>query len=82
MDLKSLRQAIDAIDARILGLLNKRAKVILDIGKIKSRSMKSIYVPEREKNVYDKLVSMNRGPLPNSSLKSIYREVMSSALAM
>lgn len=82
MDLKRLRQAIDAIDSRILGLLNKRAKLILDVGKLKQKTMKSVYVPEREKDVYDKLVAKNRGPLSNAALKSIYREVMSSALAM
>jgi chorismate mutase/prephenate dehydratase len=82
MDLKSLRQAIDGIDAGILALLNRRSKLILDIGKIKKRTMRSVYVPEREKDVYDRLVAKNRGPLPNESLKAIYREVMSSALRM
>jgi chorismate mutase domain of proteobacterial P-protein, clade 2 len=82
MDLKSLRQAIDSIDVRVLNLLNKRTKLILEVGKIKKKSMKSIYVPEREKDVYDKLVSKNKGPIPNDTLKAIYREVMSGALGM
>jgi chorismate mutase/prephenate dehydratase len=82
MDLKSLRRKIDSIDAGIVALLNKRTRVILDIGKAKKRSMRSIYVPEREKDVYDNVVSGNKGPMPRESLKSIYREIMSSALRM
>lgn len=82
MNLKNLRKAIDSIDGRILKLLNKRAKVILEVAKIKGRTKSSIYVPDREKNVYENLVSKNKGPLSNDSLKAIFREVMSSALQL
>jgi chorismate mutase/prephenate dehydratase len=82
MDLKKLRHNIDAIDAKVLSLLNKRAEVILDVVKIKGKLKESIYVPDREKDVYKKLVSKNRGPLSNEAVKAIYREVMSSALQL
>ena len=82
MGLKNLRQEIDSIDARIVGLLNKRAKIILDVGKVKRRSNKPVYVPEREKAVYDKLVAANKGPMPNESLKAVFREVMSGSLQL
>lgn len=82
MDLKSLRQAIDSIDAKIVALLNKRAKIILNVGTLKRKSKKSIYAPEREKDVYDKLVAANKGPMPNDSLKAIFREVMSGSLQL
>jgi len=62
--------------------LNKRADVILKIGKIKARKKESIYVPAREKDVYRKLISKNKGPIPNESVKAIFREVMSSALRL
>jgi len=52
----------------------------LEIGKIKSRSKESIYVPDRESEVYKRLAENNKGPLPNSAIQAIYREVMSSAL--
>lgn len=82
MDLKALRKAIDSIDFRILKLLNERAKVTLKIGKIKSGSKESIYVPDRESQVYKRLADNNKGPLANDSLQAIYREVMSSALSL
>jgi chorismate mutase/prephenate dehydratase len=82
MELKSLRQAIDRIDSSIVALLNRRARIILDIGRLKHASKKSVYVPEREKDVYDKLVLSNRGPMPNDSLKAIFREVMSASFQL
>ena len=82
MNLKGLRKKIDAIDSEMLKLLNKRAEVILDVGRIKRRSKSAIYVPEREKDVYDRLLAKNRGPMLNGALKAIFREVMSSALSL
>ena len=82
MDLKSLRKRIDEIDSDILKLLNKRAEVILQIGRIKGRSKDPVYVPDREQDVYRKLLSHNSGPLSNESLKAIFREVMSGSLQL
>jgi chorismate mutase/prephenate dehydratase len=82
MDLKSLRQAIDSIDVKIVALLNRRAKIILDVGALKKQAKKAIYVPERERDVYDKLVAANKGPMPNESLKAIFREVMSCSFQL
>ena len=82
IDLKSLRIAIDSIDSKILKLLNERAKITLKIGSIKSKNRESIYVPNRESEVYKRLVENNKGPLSNESIQAIYREVMSSALSL
>mgnify|MGYP001566454341 CR=1 FL=1 len=82
MTIEKLRRKIDLLDARILGLLNDRAKVSLDIGKAKKTTGRSVYVPEREKDVYEKLASNNKGPLTAASLRAIFREVMSSSLSL
>lgn len=82
MDLKKLRKAIDFLDSQILKLLNKRTEIILEVGKIKQKAKKSVYVPEREKDVYTGLVSKNKGPISNDSLKAIFREVMSASLQL
>ncbi len=82
MDLRDLRKKIDSIDANILKLLNDRVSIILDVGKAKRRARSAIYVPEREKDVYDKLVAKNKGPLSNDALKAIFREVMSGSLSL
>ena len=82
MSLKNLRRQIDGIDKKIIGLLNKRAGISSDIGKIKRRSGKSLYSPEREREVLRKIENLNRGPLPPKALQAVYREIMSSSLSI
>ena len=82
MSLKKLRVSIDSIDSKILKLLNERALGTLRVGGLRSRRTESIYVPERESEVYKKLAQNNDGPLPNAALEAIYREIMSSALGL
>lgn len=80
MNLKTLRKKVDALDSRILELLNERARLSLAIGKAKSKTMASIYSPDREKEIYGRLTLNNKGPLSGTSLKAIYREIMSGSL--
>ncbi len=82
MKIIEIRKKIDDLDKKIVGLLNKRAELITNIGSIKKKSNKSIYVPERECEVYRKIKSYNKGPIPGEYLKHIYREIMSSSLAL
>ena len=80
--LSKLRERIDNIDEDILRLLNERAKVTLDIGKIKAKNKASVYVPNRERQIYEHISRINKGPLSNNSLNAIYREIMSASLAL
>jgi chorismate mutase/prephenate dehydratase len=82
MTLESLRKKIDEIDAGLVRLLNKRTSHALEIGKLKKKNGKGIYVPAREKAVLARVTSLNKGPLTNKSIRAIYREIMSSALAL
>lgn len=82
MNLKALRKTVDRIDLHILELLNKRANIILDIGKVKGKTKAPVYVPDREKSVYKNILSRNKGPISGESLKAIFREVMSSSLRL
>lgn len=82
MSLKELRQKIDELDRRIVQLLNDRTSLVLKIGKLKTEEGQATYVPERETEIYQKIEQLADGPLPKEALKSIYREVMSAALAL
>lgn len=82
MKLNKLRSQIDATDNQIVSLLNRRAKIILDIGTFKSRSGASVYCPEREREVLKKVSQANKGPMSKEALESIYREIMSGSLAL
>lgn len=80
--IKGLRGRIDAVDSRILALLNKRTGYVLKVGKAKSLGNRDYYAPERERAVIARLTSFNRGPFPNDALKSVYREIMSASLSL
>jgi chorismate mutase/prephenate dehydratase len=80
--LDSLRQKIDSLDAQIVDLLNQRALVVVDIGKIKQQTNAPIYAPDREKIVLEKVRSLNNGPLPDRCLEAVYRELMSGSFAL
>ncbi len=82
MKISKLRKTVDAIDSRLLNLLNERAKVILGIGALKAKTNGAVYVPEREKEVYKKLSAKNIGPLSQDSIKAIFREIMSGSFAL
>ena len=82
MDIKNLRKRVDALDAKIVGLLNERAAITLSIGKEKIKNNQPIYVPGREKEVFKRVKGLNKGPMRPEAFESIYREVMSASLAL
>lgn len=83
--LQPLRQKIDDLDHRIVELLNARARIVVDIGKVKHQSGAPIYAPDREKIVLERIRRANKevgGPLPDTCLEAIYRELMSGSFAL
>ena len=80
--LETLRKQIDQLDAQIVQLLNARARVVVDIGKIKQSQGDPIYAPDREKVVLEKVRELNQGPLPDRCLDAVYRELMSGSFAL
>ncbi|MDE2584864.1 MAG: prephenate dehydratase [Betaproteobacteria bacterium] len=83
-ELSVVRQEIDAIDAELLQLLNRRAGCAKKVGEIKSRHGEAgfIYRPEREAQVLRRIQDLNQGPLPTESVTWFFREVMSACLSL
>ncbi|HEX8340315.1 MAG TPA: prephenate dehydratase [Tepidisphaeraceae bacterium] len=80
--LEDLRRQIDALDGQLVETLNARARVVVEIGKLKQQQNLSIYAPDREKAVFEKVRKLNAGPLPNRCLEAVYRELMSGSFAL
>jgi chorismate mutase/prephenate dehydratase len=80
--LDKLRGKIDAIDAKLVRLLNQRTQHVLKIGEIKRTGGQEIYAPDREEAVLSRIVAKNTGPITNESLRAIYREIMSGSLSL
>ena len=79
MSLEDLRKQIDKIDSKLIELLNERARIVVEVGKIKSQMDGPIYAPDREKEVLAKVAKANKGPLPDKTLQAVWRELMSGS---
>ena len=82
MELGPIREKIDALDRRLVVLLNERLALAAEIGRVKRNAGGQIYVAEREDAVLRKVTSQNNGPIRNEALRAIYREIMSAAIAL
>lgn len=81
-ELSAIRTKIDAIDERVVQLLNDRLKLAQRVGQLKHSARSRIYVAEREADVFRRVAAANQGPLKPAALQAIYREIMSAALAL
>jgi chorismate mutase/prephenate dehydratase len=82
MSLEELRKKIDELDHQLVKLLNERARVVVEIGKLKTRTDKPVYSPDREKEVFARIAEANEGPLPDRCLIAIWRELMSGSFVL
>ena len=77
-DLNELRKNIDALDDKIVKLINKRAVFGQKVAAIKKRDNKPIYYPAREIEIQKRVAKQNPGPLSDNALKAVFREIFSA----
>ena len=82
MRIADLRAKIDEIDTQILQLLNRRAELAIEVGRIKAEQQLTVHVPQREEEIYARLAAANPGPFPSQALRPVYREVISACLSL
>ncbi len=82
--LEELRARIDAIDERVIALVNERAECALKIGRVKQLAHEAapFYQPAREAQVLRRVIARNGGPVADEAMARLFREVMSVCLAL
>lgn len=75
-----LRSEIDDINLQILELLNKRASVGSEIGKLQAAHGSQIYDPQRESQMLTVLQMANEGPFSNETISALFKEVFKATL--
>ena len=79
-ELRRLRRRIDALDRRIVRLLNERAELARDVGAAKSSARRrAVRDPEREREVLLRVSMANAGPMPQADLLAVYRRLFAVA---
>jgi chorismate mutase len=74
--LAECRHQIDAVDLKLLVLLNERTRIVEEIGRIKQDLSLPIYEPKREDQVFHNVTSNNKGPLSAEALKRIFERII------
>ena len=81
MQLKNLRNKIDALDEKILKLLNQRAGEVIKVSKFKKKKKLATFSPGREASMLTHLKKMNKGPFKAEDIENIFREILSVSRA-
>ena len=74
--LEKLRSCIDELDSELLKLMNERAKCVIKIGKIKQKEKKDVLVPLREKELLDRLSTVNEGPMTDAMVIYLFQQII------
>jgi 3-deoxy-7-phosphoheptulonate synthase / chorismate mutase len=77
-----LRRRIDELNLELLRLLSERAEVAEAIGRLQTEVGISHYDPVREQAMLDALVAANRGPFPDTTVKSLFKQVFQASMAL
>ena len=82
-ELRRLRRRIDALDRRIVALLNERAELGRNVGRAKSAAgRRAVRDLEREREVLLRVTMANVGPIPQADLLAIYRRLIAATRAL
>jgi chorismate mutase / prephenate dehydratase len=81
-ELAALRAQIDQVDDQILGLLDRRAEVVRQVGQRKREQRQTFHVPQRERAVLERLTAAATGAFPREAVRPVFREIMSACLSL
>ncbi|RYG74942.1 3-deoxy-7-phosphoheptulonate synthase [Lentibacillus lipolyticus] len=81
-ELEQLRQQLDGINEQLLDLINQRAEIAQEIGKVKNKQGINRFDPVRERKMLDELTKDNEGPFENSTIEHIFKEIFKASLEL
>jgi chorismate mutase/prephenate dehydratase len=82
-ELRRLRRRIDALDRRIVALLNDRARLGRAVGREKAAAgRRAVRDAQREREVLLRVTMANTGPMPQADLLAVYRRLISVSRAL
>jgi chorismate mutase len=76
MTIEDWRAKIDALDRRLLEILNERAECAIAVGRLKSEQRLEVFDPDRERQVIRNILNQNKGPLDDEAVRRIFERVI------
>ncbi|RDI44304.1 bifunctional 3-deoxy-7-phosphoheptulonate synthase/chorismate mutase [Falsibacillus pallidus] len=81
-ELDQLRQQVDEMNLEILKLVNDRARLVQEIGKVKEKQGVNRYDPLRERDMLNLIKQHNDGPFENSTIEHMFKQIFKAALEL
>jgi chorismate mutase / prephenate dehydratase len=86
MGLDDLRRRIDEVDAKILELLDERARLAQEVAAAKRALAATMHDPERERSVFEHVEALldarPDASFPRASVRPVWREIISACLSL
>jgi len=82
MDLDELRRQIDSVDRKLVELLNQRAKLVEEVGKLKKRLGMDVYTPKREKEILQLATGANGGPFSHTAILRLFERILDESRSL
>ena len=80
MKIDDWRRKIDAIDTAMLHLLNLRAELSLEVGRMKCEAGVPLRAPEREEEILTRMKQANPGPLDGETVGKLYQLILDESI--
>ncbi len=80
MDISGWRKKIDAIDTAMLQLINLRAELALEVGRLKRDNGIALRARGREQEIVARMKRANPGPLDGAAVAKIYTLIVKECI--
>lgn len=80
--LENLRNQLDEVNLKLLDVINERAKLVQEIGRVKSTQGVNRFDPVRERKMLDLIAEKNEGPFETSTLQHLFKQIFQAGLEL
>jgi 3-deoxy-7-phosphoheptulonate synthase/chorismate mutase len=80
--LDQLRIELDEVNLKLLEVINERARLVQEIGRVKSTQGVNRFDPVRERSMLDHIAEHNKGPFETSTLQHLFKQIFKASLEL
>ncbi|MCD8509997.1 MAG: bifunctional 3-deoxy-7-phosphoheptulonate synthase/chorismate mutase [Bacillus sp. (in: Bacteria)] len=80
--LEELRDRLDKVNLQLMEVINERASLVKEIGKVKSAQGVNRFDPVRERKMLNLIAENNKGPFDTPTLQHIFKQIFKASLEL